>query len=127
MILQWQNAEELTFRGDDGFIAASLQQRMGEFSKLTKLTNLAMTYDENTYANISAAAFIENLPAIERLYLSGPESLSIAQAEQVLFSTPLPSNWGVTHQSDYFMVYKKKQQRIKLIEIIKPHSLYFDR
>lgn len=99
-IFQWKKAQRLDIDYDNGLAAVYFQYYLSELNNLSELKYLHITYDQKTYDQFHVGAFIEKLPSIEEIHLSGPpgepkDGLNSDPIREHLQSTPIPDNWTV--------------------------------
>lgn len=108
-ILQWKNAENLRFYGDNGFIVKALQQRMPEFTQLNKLEELVFSYHVQGYVQINVRGFIDNLPNLKKISFRHKTLLDDTSNQGRFFSQQTPSNWSFKDEGrGYFALTKKR-------------------
>lgn len=90
-ILQWKQAERLYIQ-DNGTTIFELFQRIDELGELTKLYELGVYINANTYDKVDVATLINVLPSLRTLSVH-KQNMNVIQFEEFKTKNVIPSNW----------------------------------
>lgn len=103
-IVSWEEAKSLRIV-DRHSVAVRLLKRIDEFSKLKKLKELDLRIEPHSYDQVNVTAFIENLPALKEMVLTGNQMTEI-ELQDFKARNKLPWNWRLVMFAQSFYYYK---------------------
>lgn len=93
-ILQWKRVQRLSIRDVNG-VALRLSRRIDELKQMTDLGELQLCIQGRTYSRIKVARFIDNLPSLQGIVLTGVH-MTKEDMKRFIEMSDIPSNWKTT-------------------------------